>query len=512
MKNIYKLLTVILIMCFLVGCGTYNPPVQTDPTEDTTEAPTEADSSGGDEAEDDEMFTVTVLYNGLTYLPNDDVQITVKWTATDGKSVHTAPLGSNGVAKIDGLDGDYNVTLSGIPDKYTYNPNKHTATNDNRNITVELYDYEKIRSGGGSVSKCAEITQMSVYRASLSGESSAVFYKFSPKDSGTYSIESWVDVTDDSVNPILEIWGSATLKLQTTIDGDSLGIAPSGNYTKNFRHVIQVSSSEVGQTFIFAVRATSKVGYPVNVDFAVRLDGGFSNERDKATIMIPEAELETIEAPAGAHLVYPEVEVGTKKYLFKGSMYALNETDGYYHKINEATGEPDGELLFAFISTALTRFGIELPFTSMEYAGNKALTVSSGTENYKFFIEGLGIRGYFCVASAENGEYCPCRSKADHPGFCVDGCPTCHSECRTVTQEQYDRMLNGGYADHANSDGLCPVTEELKEFLQKFSVSQRYFNDGNGWIEYNSSSPIDAAEADQWLFACAYYEGFTNLD
>lgn len=73
-------------------------------------------------------------------------------------------------------------------------------------------------------------------------------------------------------------------------------------------------------------------------------------------------------------------------------------------------------------------------------------------------------------------------------------------------------MLKGGYADYANSDGLCPVTEELKEFLQKFSVSQRYFNDGNGWIEYNSTSPIDAAEADQWLFACAYYEGFTNLD
>lgn len=513
MKNMYKILTVILIMCFLVSCGTYNPPVQSDSTEGITEAPTEVGSEGsGDETDESGMFTVTLMYNGLTYLPNEGVEITAKWTASDGKSVHTAPVGSNGIAKIDGLDGDYKVTLSGLPERFTYNPNRYTATNDNRSITIEIYDYTKIRSGGGSISNCAEITQMSTYRAQLSGENAAVFYTFKPTDSGTYTIESWVDTTEDSINPTIEIWNSITLKLSRTINGDSLGIAPSGEYTKNFRHVIQVSSSDVGQRFIFAVKATSKVGYPVNVDFAVKLDGGFSDDRERAKIMIPEAELERIDAPAGAKLVYPEVEVGTNKYLFKGSMYALNELDGYYHKINEATGEADGELLFAYVSAALTRYGLDTPITTMEYAGNKALTVSSGTENYKYFIEGMGIHGYFCVAEPVSGVYCPCRSKADHPGFCVEGCPSCHRECRNVTQEQYDAMLKGGYADYANSDGLCPVTEELKEFLQKFSVSQRYFNDGNGWIEYNSTSPIDAAEADQWLFACAYYEGFTNLD
>ena len=42
----------------------------------------------------------------------------------------------------------------------------------------------------------------------------------------------------------------------------------------------------------------------------------------------------------------------------------------------------------------------------------------------------------------------------------------------------------------------------MKEFLQKFSISQRLFFDGNGFVE---STGVYAAEEDQWLFACGYY-------
>ena len=83
----------------------------------------------------------------------------------------------------------------------------------------------------------------------------------------------------------------------------------------------------------------------------------------------------------------------------------------------------------------------------IEYHGNKNLTVSNGTENYKQFIE-------------------------------VD------------------------YAAACNSDGVCYVTKELMEFLQKFSVSQRLFFDGNGFVE---TAGVFALEDDQWLFACGYY-------
>ena len=64
-------------------------------------------------------------------------------------------------------------------------------------------------------------------------------------------------------------------------------------------------------------------------------------------------------------------------------------------------------------------------------------------------------------------------------------------------------MGTAGYAAWCNGDGVAPVTGELAEFLQKFSVSQRYFADGDGWAERRG---IHAYEDSQWLFACGYYE------
>ena len=47
------------------------------------------------------------------------------------------------------------------------------------------------------------------------------------------------------------------------------------------------------------------------------------------------------------------------------------------------------------------------------------------------------------------------------------------------------------------------ITNELKEFLQKFSISQRLFFDGGGFVE---STGVYAIEEHQWLFACGYYK------
>ena len=52
---------------------------------------------------------------------------------------------------------------------------------------------------------------------------------------------------------------------------------------------------------------------------------------------------------------------------------------------------------------------------------------------------------------------------------------------------------------------MVPVTEELKEFLQKYSVNQKLFSDGNGWAEQYVPR-YDAYEDSQWLFACGYYK------
>ena len=117
-----------------------------------------------------------------------------------------------------------------------------------------------------------------------------------------------------------------------------------------------------------------------------------------------------------------------------------------------------------------------MAFNMVEYVGNKALTVSNGTENYKFFIESYASAQQMCMQV-------------------LGGAIECSKE--------YEGLL--GYASIVNSDGAAPVTRELMEFLQKYSVNQVLFMDGDGWAE-TGEPPYESTEKDQWLFACGYYE------
>ena len=66
-------------------------------------------------------------------------------------------------------------------------------------------------------------------------------------------------------------------------------------------------------------------------------------------------------------------------------------------------------------------------------------------------------------------------------------------------------MHKPGYAALCNADGVAPFTKELAEFFQKYAITQRFFADGDGWVEKNKKVPIDAYEDSQWLFPCGYY-------
>ena len=145
----------------------------------------------------------------------------------------------------------------------------------------------------------------------------------------------------------------------------------------------------------------------------------------------------------GTGSYYNSVTNGTG--LLDGKNFKYNPEDGYWHVWYNDT-QTFGPILCASITTPCAYY--EESLNNIESHGNKNLTVSNSTENYKQFIE-------------------------------------------------------VSYAAACNSDGVCYVTMELKEFLQKFSVSQRLFFDGNGFVE---STGVYAIEEDQWLFACGYYE------
>ena len=141
---------------------------------------------------------------------------------------------------------------------------------------------------------------------------------------------------------------------------------------------------------------------------------------------------------------------------------------------------------------------LDRSFTTIEDIGNNALVVN-GTDNYRLMIKGveeMAEQGYFCI------DKCLCHVDGSMRA-CLKGCPDCYSDCTQVTAEELNTF---GYATIVNGDGVAPVTPEIVAFLQGFAITQRYFADGDGWVENNPKYPVDAYEDSQWLFACAYYE------
>lgn len=308
-------------------------------------------------------------------------------------------------------------------------------------------------------------------------------------------------------------------------------------YTKNFKLDVQIadeniSKANTGSTvFTFGVTASSKTNeYPIKVYFAVTLDGEFSLNHTDAKLMGPTETL--VQQPDYDPSKYEFVGAEFQKtvgdvtgWTFDADNYRLwpvsEGGDGYYHlystKDYPAT-HGYGPILYAKVSLPC-RF-MDNSFTTLEYAGNTALTVSQGTENYKLFIEGFdslnsytldpvtnpnGIPPYFCTLN------CPCRlnetcdsiALVGGIGACDEGCTECTPDCNPCPKALIGQK---GYGNYTNADGCYAVTEELKQFMQKYSINQLLFFDGEGFVETHETIQIFAEEDDQWLFACGYYK------
>ena len=483
MKNILvKVISLLLLLSVLTSCGTYNPP--NNPGGNPNDNPNPNPNPNPDpEGEPTTVFVTD--YRGMPFeeLEGEDVIF------SDGFSVYTAELDAWGEAEIKGLDGDFRVTLDKVPEGYTYNPNVYTVTNDQRDITITLYAIESTKNKGTGDGlygdEVIKINSTGMYSATVEEEGDVVYYEFTPTKAGEYSVEAWVDVTKGEINPKLEVYyGSFAAKWFDYLLDD--GGAASG-YTKNFRYTVQIDKSEVGNAFTFGVTGTTRGEYPFDVHFAVQLDGEFYRDKTTYTMIVPE-ELETSsknckEYGTGYTFVgswYDEESPNAWKKggVIDGTKYKLNPETGVYHRYDEETGTY-GEVLYAFISQP-TWF-IDMPFTTVEAPGNKNLTVNGGKDNYKMFIE-----GYDALAT--------CFGLGPHEWY---------SSLSTKERKQYEDIV--GYGGICNSDGACPVTAELKEFLQQYSLAQRLFADGQGWAENNGTYDIDAREDDQWLFACGFY-------
>ncbi len=521
------------ILMLVTACGEYNPAVQNPqnhPDESTPE--TEPPVTDADGNIDENPFTVRMTYEGKTFIPSENFPVSVRWS--DGYSLHEAAIGSDGYARVGGLDGDYGVTLTAIPEGYGYDPAAYTATNNSRHVDIELHKLIPTKGYGDQLYNSIRITETGVYCVEITGPDHEVFYEFAPAESGTYSVESWLDIAADDINPFANYYGANVAFKRFLHTQDDGGTA--GSYTKNFKLIVEIADENISQNgtgavaFTFGMKASSKKGeYPARVYFAVKLDGDFKLPHIDSTLMIPGEPLKhqqdyDSEQYTFVGAEFPVTVGGSTANVFDGDNYKLwpesEGGDNYYHLYNEEQ-YPDtkgyGPILYAKIS-APTRF-MENPFTTLEYAGNKALTVSSGTENYKLFIEGYAyLNSYTLSPTNPNGKPpyfctldCPCRLEETNDsiaitgevGSCIIGCDKCHPDCNNIPEEAIGHK---GYGNYTNADGCYAVTAELKDFLQKYSVSQLLFFDGNGFVETNETVSVYAAEDDQWLFACGYYK------
>lgn len=582
------------------GEGDFVPPVMNDdPTDD---------------------FTVTLYADGQPYSPR--MEMLAYWT--DGYSVFAAKFDKSGVARIDGLDGDYRVTLSAVPNEYTYDPNSNIATNDERNITLNLHTLNMLTGTGTNSYSGHSISKTGVYSATLKGPDEGIYFMYSPTENGIYTIESWVDTTADNVNPYVDVYVGtfAWNAYQRTIDdGGTVG-----SYTTNFKHDVRLTQDQVGNNYIFAVKADSRTGkYPVTVTFSIKRDGEFEYPSEQAGafggLAVPKDDLRDFnkadhEYGDGYVIKNPEylLEGTSGTYVFDERRFKLWEKDdggdGFYHVYDaEKYSETDGygPILYAYI-TENSRF-IERPFSLIEYKGNTNeslnAALTAGGYNYKVLIEGMpqlavlgsvNDGGYFCVSDCPcheeegaDGDYV-CIAKRDGDGILI-ACKECDKDCRPCPPEFFDyvtvysggtmitnpdelslnvyggvaktlvykgvsylltldereegetALIAGeytaraegvsfkveitedgisirhpdrdeesytyklgflGYQHYANSDGLVPVTGQLRDFLYAYCVKETFFYDGTGRLE--TGYGYQAVGESGWLFACAYYE------
>ena len=433
MKKALLVFVSLITALLLVGCGSFIPP---------SAGGSGSSSSGGGTTYDERSFVVILTCDGAPYSP--EIEMAAQWSGAEG--IYSAAFDKNGVAVMEGLDGEYHVTLSAVPEGYTYDCNGYVADIHRKHIEIELLRIIPTTGTGAGLYQsdgCIRLTKLGTYRTTLNSSRQVVYYEYKPTSQGKYSVTSWVDATENQINPVMDYHrGTVGFKSVAPSEVYNDGGA-SSTYTKNFRFIIEaaadmVSGGTQGSVWTFGVHADAVRGreYPVTVDFTIKFEGDYSRDEENYTPAYATGNLQKIK-PAGTF----RYNYKDSARLLDESRFALNPDDGYYHLVSN----PD-KILFAVL--------------------NKDCEVFAPTESGQGFMDVLIYGRLFF-----NGK-------------------------------NYMPFIDA-YSAHCNTDGAHPVTQELKEFLQGYAVYQLLFMDGNGIAE--TKTRLKSAESDQWLFACGYY-------
>ncbi|MDE6613813.1 MAG: hypothetical protein K2K28_04605 [Clostridia bacterium] len=475
-----KFLTLIIaFLCALIclsgcGLGSYieNNNNKDTPNKTEPEIPPDDPNDPGGTAPpaDGKHYVVTVYLGTQIYKPADE-EIFVVWR--NDFSVERVLLGEDGTADAGELDGDYYIYLEGLSDKYTYNPSAYTATSEERKVSVLLTTVRSPESGDGkglySSEGCYQVKYDGTYRASVSGSNKVLYYEYKPEAAGYYSVTSWVNAFENDINPYIQLYnGTIGNKwFERRLDGG--GFSVDGGYTKNFRYEYRIDRTEVGHAFTFAIGAESKSGdYPVKVDFAITYEGEYvSSNNDIRVIRAKEARIKAKEKSADEVFTY--ADFGKKNFDAKN--FKFNDNTGFYHYYSETLygndpfsyGKNYGPILCCALTSPLPSYTITTLYNA------NAAGLGNGSNYLRMYNVWIEEEQKFAVF--------------DYTAF---------------VREDYYRVCN--------SEGMCYVTQELKEFLQTYAERQSLYTDGVGAGEGTPEYLGYTANQDAlWLFACGVY-------
>ena len=457
MKKILVILLALLMVLGLAGCGEYKPPVGGG-TDGPGEEEPGGDKPGKPDEPDGNVFTVALYeyYNGNKTRPyTRNVKFNALWHDIESSAIYRSEF-KDGVASAEGLDGDYKVTLSALPDGYAYDPNNNYTDNDNRSIRVYLYPINqpsvKVKWPGTRYDVTSINNMRGAFRATVNSADDIIRFVYTTTDYGLYSIESIIDTTANVINPIVDVYdGSSAYVNESSRDTQDSGGA-SNTYTKNFRYERTMSQ---GWTFYFCIRAEglNEIAYPIDIDFILDKDGELTPDEKFETVQATEAK--PYEFPSGTFKTVASLDE-TGRNILNGKLFKLDDRKQINGQDNPEYGH------YRFYDEVTDTYGGTL-FTKINQDW-ELIATDSGTG----FMDGLVAKRFY--------------------------------------GKNYIDMLTA-YTAYTNTDGVYPVTQELKDFLMNFSIAQGYFLDGNGWVEPNKDNPngYNSSEKNQWLFPCGYY-------
>ncbi len=505
MKKILTLLLCVLLAAFpllAAGCfQTENSGVENSSTSSGGES---SDKNEGEEEEG--YFTVSLNMKSEGYTLKDLDLDTMKaiWTDRSNANVYSASFDRKGEAYSKEADGEYRVTLSGLPEKFTYDPNDYLPTNQNKKVTIDIYEAQEKPWGVVDVGLESGSPQLSVtgaYRFVFTNSSQRYYFRwYYPAMNAKMVIKSLVDVTENQVQPILRRYADPVSNPQNLVEEIRSGGMYS-TYTKNFRYEINLNdSNQIG--FGVGIEVQPGTPFPVTLDVlidteAYELDGAGltqvpvvdpvipdelrEGEGANWRSILPEGEFTSLSSLYlsdegiifSASITYDENDTQIKqtKPRFHEDMVVLDPLNGVYYLNKNYSARPvDGKKLPAE------------PWRKYPIYTRLTKDVEDTQENW------------IPAVTPYRGESIGISQKANY--FC------------TEFGRDYTAFI-AKYFARVNDDGSFPTTQSLQPFLHEYSITTTRFKDGYGVAELGyevGDVGVFSSEGGRWLWICGVYK------